>query len=273
MVNAIYPKTLEDAVAAKSDNTALVPYAGGTDWMVNRRPGTPLLFLNYIPALREIRREGGELVIGACCTYTGLLESGEIPAILRQAVIEVASPAIRNLGTLGGNICNASPAGDTLPPLYALDARVRLASASGKRELPIASFIQGVRKTALAGGELLEAVIIPNKEFSRSYYKKVGARNAVAISKASFAGLMSVEKGRVASISMAFGSVAATVVRRPEIEASLCGKTARELAEQKDEIASMYDPFILPIDDQRSTADYRKRVCMALLKDFLLQEG
>lgn len=273
MVNAFYPKTLEEALAAKAEDPSLVPYAGGTDWMVNRREDTPLLFLNYIPALREIRRDENGLAIGACCTYTDLLESGAIPSILGQAAVEVASPAIRNLGTLGGNICNASPAGDTLPPLYVLDARVRLASARGKRELPLASFIQGVRKTALAPDEILESIIIPQAEYTRSYYKKVGARSAVAISKASFAGLMSVQGGRIAAIPMAFGSVAITVVRRPEIESSLTGKTVKELSKLKDELAAEYGPYILPIDDQRSTASYRRQICLSLLKDFLSQEG
>ena len=244
MVNAFYPKTLDEAVAARSENPMLVPYAGGTDWMVNRRDDTPLLFLNYIPALREIRQKKNELIIGACCTYTDLLESNAVPSVLRQSVIEVASPAIRNLGTLGGNICNASPAGDTLPPLYVLDSKVRLASAKGKRELPLASFIQGVRKTALEPGEILESIIIPNGKFDRTYYKKVGARSAVAISKASFAGLMSLQEGRVTAIPMAFGSVAVTVVRRPEIESALIGRTPDELREQLDVIAAKYERFI-----------------------------
>lgn len=272
MVNASYPNTLAEALAAKSENPAFVPYAGGTDWMVNPRDDTHLLFLNYIPSLQEIRAENGELLIGACSTYTQLLESGAIPSILRQSIIEVASPAIRNLGTLGGNICNASPAGDTLPPLYTLDARVRLTSAKGSRELPLASFIQGVRKTALASDEILECIIIPRGQFNCTYYKKVGARSAVAISKVSFAGLMSLQEGRVAAIPMAFGSVAITVVRRPEIEAGLIGKTPEELREQKDAIAAEYEPYILPIDDQRSTAAYRKKVCLSILKDFLSQE-
>ena len=273
MVSACYPKTLDEAVAAKSENPMLVPYAGGTDWMVGPRDDTPLLFLNYIPALREIRQDGSGLVIGACCTYTDLLEADETPSVLRQSVIEVASPAIRNLGTLGGNICNASPAGDTLPPLYVLDAKVRLVSIKGKRELPLSSFIQGVRKTTLAPDEILESIVIPKTEYTLGYYKKVGARSAVAISKASFAGLMTLQKGRVTAIPMAFGSVAITVVRRPEIESALIGKTPEELRKLKDAIAAKYEPFILPIDDQRSTAKYRKQVCLSLLKDFLSQEG
>ena len=271
MVGSYYPKTLEEALAAKAEHPSLVPYAGGTDWMVNRRDDTPLLFLNYIPSLREIRNTQEDIKIGACCTYSQLLESDAIPDILREAIIEVASPAIRNMGTLGGNICNASPAGDTLPVLYILDARVLLASVDGKRELPISSFIQGVRRIDFKPNELLESIIIPKAEFTRTYYKKVGARRAVAISKASFAAAMRVENGVVTAMPVAFGSVAPTVVRRPEIESTLVHKTPDEIRDMKDNIADMYEPYITPIDDQRSTAEYRRRVCLALLRDFLSQ--
>lgn len=272
MVSSFYPKTLEDALAAKSENPNLVPYAGGTDWMVTRRANTPLLFLGYIPSLREINETENETIIGACCTYTQLLESSAVSPFLKQAVIEVASPAIRNLGTLGGNICNASPAGDTLPVLYTLDARIRLTSANGKRELPIDSFILGVRKIHLKSDELLESIIIPKSGLTRTYYKKVGARSAVAIAKASFAAGMRVQDGVVAAIPISFGSVSVTMVRRPEIEVMLIGKTPAEVRSMKDAIVSLYEPYIRPIDDQRSTAEYRKKVCLSLLDDFLSQQ-
>lgn len=271
-MTSFYPKTLEDALVAKSENPNLVPYAGGTDWMVTRRENTPLLFLGYIPSLREINETDDEIVLGSCCSYTQLLESDVVPAFLKQSVIEVASPAIRNLGTLGGNICNASPAGDTLPVLYTLDARVRLASAKGKRELPISSFILGVRKIDLESDELLESIIIPRLTLTHTYYKKVGARSAVAIAKASFAAGMRVQDGVVAAIPISFGSVSVTMVRRPEIESILIGKTPAEIRSMKDAIVSMYEPYIRPIDDQRSTAEYRKKVCLSLLDDFLSQQ-
>jgi CO/xanthine dehydrogenase FAD-binding subunit len=271
MVESCYPKTLEEALAARAANPALVPYAGGTDWMVTRRDGAPLLFLNHIPALREISETDDELVVGACCTYTQLLEYDALPLMLRQSIAEIASPAIRNMGTMGGNICNASPAGDTLPVLYVLDARVRLASLSGRRDMPLSEFIRGVRKIDLMPDELLESVVIPKTPFTHTCYKKVGARSAVAIAKASFAAAVRVEDGVIAALPIAFGSVAVTVVRRPEIEAVLAGKTPGDIRAMKDEIVAMYDPHIRPIDDQRSTAVYRKKVCLALLDDFLSQ--
>ncbi len=273
MVNSFNPKTLEEALRAKSENPALTLYAGGTDWMVNRREDAQLLFLNAVPELMAIVDSPDALILGACCTYTELLESKKLPGILRQAIVEVASPAIRNMGTMGGNICNASPAGDTLPPLYALDARVRLASVRGTREIPLASFIRGVRKIDLAPDEILTSIVLPKQDFTQSYYKKVGARSAVAISKVSFAGLKRIEGGVITAIPMAFGSVAATVVRSPKTESALIGKTPAEASAMKADIAKLYDPLITPIDDQRSTAVYRKEVCLALLKDFLSQEA
>ena len=272
MVNSFAPKTLLEALRAKSENPSFAPYAGGTDWMVTPREDVDLLFLNAIADLREIKETKTHLVIGACCTYTELLESKKLPAVLNRSIVEIASPAIRNMGTMGGNICNASPAGDTLPPLYALDASVRLSSVRGDRDIPLAAFIQGVRQKDLAPDELLTAILLPKQSFTREYYQKVGARSAVAISKVSFAGFKKIENGVVTAIPMAFGSVAATVVRSLKIESSLTGKTPGEISALRDEIVKMYDPLITPIDDQRSTAVYRKRVCFALLKDFLSEE-
>jgi CO/xanthine dehydrogenase FAD-binding subunit len=263
------PKTLAEALKAKSDSPSLIPYAGGTDWMVGRREAAPLLFLNAVDELKKIEDSKDFLSIGACCTYTELLESKKLPGVLHQAIVEIASPAIRNMGTMGGNICNASPAGDTLPPLYALSARVRLASAKKTREIPLASFILGVREKDLAPNEILTAIILPKQDFTQSYYKKVGARSAVAISKVSFAAFKKIENGVVTAIPMAFGSVAATVVRSHQIESALIGKTPARLSAMSGEIAKMYEPLIVPIDDQRSTAVYRKKSCLALLTDFL----
>lgn len=273
MVNTSFPKTLTEALKIKSESASLLPYAGGTDLMVNRREGAQLLFLNAIPELKEIRESADSLVFGACCTYAQLLESKKLPGVLHRAIVEIASPAIRNMGTVGGNICNASPAGDTLPPLYALDASVLLASVRGQREMPLASFIRGVRKIDLAPDEILAAIILPRQNFTSDYYKKVGARSAVAISKASFAGFKRIENGVLAAIPMAFGSVAPTVVRSPEIESVLIGKTPAEAGKMSDAVAQMYAPLITPINDQRSTAEYRKKVCLSLLRDFLLQDA
>jgi xanthine dehydrogenase FAD-binding subunit len=272
MVTSWNPSTIEEALKIKKENPDAVPYAGGSDWMVVRNEKSRLLFLNQIPSLKEIAQDENEVRIGAGCTYADLLQCGEVPGILKTAVSGIAAPAIRNVGTLGGNICNASPAGDTLPVLYVLDAQVALASLNEEnrlvsRVLPVAEFIHGVRRTDLRPEELLAQVIIPKESFTHVYYQKVGARNAQAISKLSFAALARAENGVIADFRAAFGSVGITAVRKKELEALVIGKSCSEL--DREEILRKYSEVIRPIDDQRSTAVYRKKVCLNLLGDFL----
>lgn len=272
MVNSWNPSTLEEALRIKKENPDAVPYAGGSDWMVVRKEQARLLFLNHISSLKEITRNGNGICIGAGCVYADLLECGEVPELLKTAVRGIAAPGIRNVGTMGGNICNASPAGDTLPALYVLNAQVKLASLNEENELvrrvlPIEDFIHGVRRTDLRPEELLEQIVIPNESFTHIYYQKVGARRAQAISKLSFAALAKVENGVVTDFRAAFGSVGITVVRKKEQEALVLGKRCSEL--DCEEILRRYGESINPIDDQRSTAVYRKKVCLNLLGDFL----
>ena len=281
MAVGYYPDTLYEALQLRRDLTDTLPVAGGTDAMVSKKSASNIIFLNQMKELQEVRlqnrTEDGVLTIGAAAVYTELLSNDLVPEILKKAVGRIASPAVRNAGTVGGNICNASPAGDTLPVLYALSAVIVTASLSEQDELqirrmPVEEFILGVRRTALKEKELVTAVEIPVSSYegmTRIYYEKVGARQADAISKLSFAGLMKAEDNVIRDIRTAFGSVYTTVVRRRELEAGLIGKTLRELGELKQEIADSYGEYIRPIDDQRSTAAYRKKVCMNLLKDFL----
>jgi CO/xanthine dehydrogenase FAD-binding subunit len=265
-----YPKTLLEALHLKGEYINVKPYAGGSDLMVLNNEGISYLFLNQLSELKEIKEEEESIFIGAGLTYSELLESSIVPTILKEAISGIAAPAIRNVGTMGGNICNASPAGDTLPVLYALGASVKLLSESNKpRILPIDTFILGIRKTALTDNELLEGIIIPKKNFSNVYYKKVGARNAQAISKISFVGLCNIEEGKVEEIRIAFGSVGVTVVRDKEFEKKWIGKKVSELITNVSLVLKDYDSIIKPIDDQRSTAFYRKKVCMNLLEDFI----
>lgn len=265
-----YPKTLLEALHLKGEHSNVKPYAGGSDLMVLHKEDDRYLFLNQLSELKVIKEEEESIFIGAGLTYSEMLESSIIPAILKEAIRGIAAPAIRNVGTMGGNICNASPAGDTLPVLYALGASVKLLSENkNPRILPIERFILGIRKTALADNELLEGIIIPKKNFSNVYYKKIGARNAQAISKLSFVGLCNIEEGKIEDIRIAFGSVGVTVVRDKELENKCIGKTVSELTTNVSRVLEEYDSIIKPIDDQRSTALYRKKVCMNLLEDFI----
>lgn len=269
MVEGFYPGSLKEAVQLKADHPDTRLYAGGTDFMVRHEPCNKLIFLNKLKELQFIWEKGKELWIGSGCTYDILLENDMIPPVLKEAISGIAAPAIRNAGTLGGNICNASPAGDTLPVLYALGARLKLISKEQERIVPIEEFILGVRKLALKDTEILTSIIIPRQEFSRVSYQKVGARKAQALSKLSFVGLAECKDGKVSELRIAFGSVGTTVIRRKDIEKKYLNRSIYEIQGLIEEIKEEYSAFVKPIDDQRSTAAYRKKVCLNLLGDFL----
>ncbi len=267
MVNTNTPKTLPEALRLLAAEPC-TPYAGGTELMVPEHPTGHFLFLHKLPELRGIEKTQSGLRVGACCSYAELLESPLTPALLKQAIEQIAAPGIRGLGTMGGNVCNASPAGDTLPILYLYNAQTLLAglTPSGEvtyRRLPIAEFIKGVRKTALAKGELLVALEMEEPAFTHSVYEKVGARAAQAIAKLSFAAGARVDNGKFIDFRAAFGAVGPTVIRREDLEAQVVQKGPGPA------LAALYEPVISPIDDQRSTAEYRKAVCLGLLEDFL----
>ena len=265
MVNGILPASLKEALEAHA-NSGITPYAGGTELMVQEKRAGSYLFLHKVPEMRAISTTGGKVRMGAACTYSEILDSADVPELLKKAVSQIAAPGIRSIATIGGNLCNASPAGDTLPVLYLCDATVEVAGldAAGNvqtRTLPIAEFILGVRKTALAAGELLVAIELAVPAFTHVVYEKVGARKAQAISKLSFVGGAVVQNGKLCDFRVAFGAVAPTVVRRPELEQAMVQNPAAFSA-------AAYAPFITPIDDVRSTAEYRKQVCLNLLADF-----
>lgn len=276
MVSALNADTLEEALEIRAFQK-VIPFAGGTDLMVRKKSwaGTlpafdlPVLFIGNLDALKGCRSEDGTLRIGAAEKLADITGNPAVPEILRLAVKEMASPSIRSMGTIGGNIMNASPAGDTLPALCALDATVTVQSTAGSRELPIGQFILGPGKTALNGDELLINVNIQVRDYSRAYYRKVGTRKADALSKVSFAGLADIKDGRVETLRIAVGAVAPTVVRSEEAEGMLEGKTAREIPALLPEILEIYARLIRPIDDQRSSAEYRKKVSLKLIEDFI----
>jgi CO/xanthine dehydrogenase FAD-binding subunit len=265
----LYPKDLKEAVFIKYNNIEARFYAGGTDFMVRHDSCEKLIFLNQLKELKKVYNEDGYLHIGSGCTYEELLGDVNVPFLLKEAIKGIAAPAIRNIGTIGGNICNASPAGDTLPVLYALEAEVVLISITGERTIPIREFITGIRKLALLETELLKEIILPDKEFDITYYKKVGARKSQALSKISFAALANKSGNRVTDLRIAFGSIGITTVRVKALETKYNGLLTEEIKQRLGEILSDYSAYIKPIDDQRSTAAYRKKVCLNLLGDFI----
>jgi len=259
------PSTVTDALRMLDGQGPLTPMAGCTDLYVALNFGTlkDTNFLNLwdLDELRRIERRGMVLSIGALCTYTQIINSRVVRArlpMLVAAAKEVGGPQIQNRGTIGGNIANASPAGDTLPVFAATDAMLLLRSVHGERRVPFGDFYTGYRRSVLAPNELIAAVEIPDVK-GRQWFRKVGTRAAQAISKVVVAG---VDPGRGQAPRIAIGSVAPTVIRLPSTEAALSlGATIAEAQHiLLDEIT--------PIDDVRSTAEYRRRVAANLVASF-----
>ena len=252
------------------------PLLGGTDLMVRfRRPGglpprfeKPVLFIGHLAELSGIVSEKSCVSIGPCCTYTSLMNDERVPAILRKCIWNIAAPAIRNRGTIGGNICNASPAGDTIPVLYALGASVVLSKKGGRRIMLIEEFITGPGKTVREEDELLTGIIVPLLNFSFSFYRKVGTRRYNSLSKVSCAGLLNSKGETVSDFRMAFGAVAPTVIRSRAIEEKIVGKSLAVIRDLVPDICREYAGLLTPIDDQRSTKSYRKAVSLRLLSLF-----
>ncbi|HPG19327.1 MAG TPA: FAD binding domain-containing protein [Flexilinea sp.] len=268
--NGYIPSTLDEALQIRSENK-VIPYAGGTDLMIIAED-VPYLFLNKLAELQQISVDGDMIRIGAGCTYTSLLDSPITPKVLKEAIRLIAAPAIRNLGTVGGNICNASPKADSALIFYVSDSKLRLRSVKGERILPIEDFYVGRGKTVLQPDELLIEILMPKKYLDNYYYQKVGARQALAISRVAFVGLFGMEDGKITCCSTAYGSVSDTILRFRNLEAMLLGKTIAEAKELKGSFLAEYDKAIVPIRG-RVSADYRKRVCMNLLEDYLTQNG
>ena len=258
----LQPRSLDEAVRRLRDEGPLVPLAGCTDLYVGFHFGTVggrrFLDLQGLRQLRGVRRRGDVLVIGALTTYAELIASPLVRRrlpILAEASREVGSPQIQNRGTLGGNVANASPAGDTLPVLAVAEATVVLRRVDGERRVPFGAFYTGYRQTAMRSDELIVAIEVPPVE-GRQWFRKVGTRAAQAISKVVMAAV------RAPRPRIALGSVAPTVVRVPRTEAVLAGGGTFEQAQAE----LMRE--IQPIDDLRSTAAYRRRVSANLLAQF-----
>jgi len=258
------PRSVSDALKMLRDEGPVTPMAGCTDLYVSLNFGTledtRFLDLWRLRALRTIGAARGVLSIGALATYTDIIRSPLVRArvpMLVAAAREVGGVQIQNRGTIGGNVANASPAGDTLPVLAAVDATVVLRSAAGERRMPFGAFYTGYRATVRRPDELIVAIEIPRVD-GRQWFRKVGTRAAQAISKVVMAGVVAPGATRIA-----LGSVAPTVVRASRTEAALAAGASIEAAQQTllDEIA--------PIDDVRSTADYRRRVAENLLARML----
>jgi CO/xanthine dehydrogenase FAD-binding subunit len=283
------PRTLAEAFELMATEPPGRPIAGGTDVMVQLageigEPPERLVDLWRVDGLRGINLEPRALSIGALTTYTQLRRSAlvaEVAPALVEAAATIGAAQIQNRGTLGGNLGNASPAGDTLPVLLALDADVVAGSVRGERSIPIGSFFVAYRRTALAPDELIVRVRIPIVPGREARFRKVGTRRAQAISKVvlavawradgSAAGVGGAGGGPWRGVRVALGSVAPTPIRAAAAEAVLEG--ASPTPETADRAAEALAGEISPIDDVRSTAGYRRIVAARVLHRLIRDAG
>ncbi|HXV65465.1 MAG TPA: xanthine dehydrogenase family protein subunit M [Vicinamibacteria bacterium] len=276
-MKVVRPGTATEAIELTARFDGAVPLAGGTDFMVSwnagEANGLTVIDLSRLSSWRRIREAGRTLRVGSLATHWQLQSHDVVRRrfpLLAQACATIGGRQIQTRGTIGGNIANASPAGDTFPPLLVYDARVRLVSSARRRGMAIRDVFVGVKRTALERGELIESIDLPyHRSPSRALFRKVGTRKASAISKTVAAGLLWLRRdGRIRELRFALGSMAVTARRLETVESFLRGK--KPTRRVVDEAVSLLERDVDPIDDLRSTARYRLEVSRNLLRSFLL---
>jgi CO/xanthine dehydrogenase FAD-binding subunit len=270
------PASLDEALAALA-NSKLTVLAGGTDYFP-ARVGKPIdddiLDISGIASLRGIRDEGNYWRIGATTTWNDIIVA-ELPPLfdgLELAAREIGGVQIQNSGTVAGNLCNASPAADGVPPLLALDARVEIADAGGSASVALADFIVGNRKTLLRPHQLLTAILIPKPAHAaRSHFAKLGARKYLVVSIVIVAATLEVEAGRVRAARVAVGAASAVAQRLPLLEAALIGQTCD--ASLGEQVKAEHLLPLAPIDDVRASGEYRLDAALTLARRVLNHIG
>lgn len=263
------PSTIAEALQIRAGAEWQI-IAGGTDVYpsnVGVPPLADVLDISRITDLRGITQTESAWRIGALTTWTELLDA-QLPAAfdaLKLAASEVGSVQIQNVATIVGNLCNASPAADGVPPLLILDARVELSAVTGSRELPLAEFLRGNRRTAMRPDEIMTAIVIPrDAELTRSHFLKLGSRKYLVISIAMVAAQLRVDNGRIRDPRIAVGACSVVARRLTELERALDGAAVdTDLAAV---ITSARLSELAPIDDIRSSATYRRGAAATLVR-------
>jgi CO/xanthine dehydrogenase FAD-binding subunit len=264
------PKNLDDALRLLASAGGQI-LAGGTDFypaLGEKLPRGRVVDITALGELRGISTEGKWIRIGGLTTWSEVIRA-PLPRCfdaLKAAAREVGSVQIQNRGTVAGNLCNASPAADGVPPLLALDAEVELASAAGKRRIMLSDFLVGNRKTSLRADEILAAVWVPRRmENAASAFLKLGARRYLVISISMVAALVQRdEHGRIAEAHVAIGSCSAKAQRLFDLEKQLVGRPS--VAGIGSAVSAEHLQALSPIDDVRGTADYRRDASLTLVR-------
>ena len=263
------PKSLSDAVAVLASSRAQV-LAGGTDFfpaLGERLPQGPVVDITGVREIRGISFESEYVRIGGLTTWTEVIRT-PLPRCfdgLKAAAREIGSVQIQNRATVAGNLCNASPAADGVPPLLVLNSEVELVSQAGFRRLPLSGFVTGNRKTQRRSDEILAAVVVPRTlENASSTFLKLGARKYLVISISMVAVILAKEADRITQARVAVGSCSAVARRLSTLESDLLGQPA------DPDIADLVRPDHLatlsPIDDVRATADYRRDASLTMVR-------
>ncbi len=275
-MTVLSPRSAAEAVKTYAKLPAAIPVAGGTDmmvgWNMGLLNGRAVLDLSRVAEWKKITVVSDGVDLGSLVTHAQIQAHPTLRKrfpLLVAACATVGAAQIQNRGTIGGNIANASPAGDTFPALAVYEATVRVVGPNGRRAIPISEIFAGVKKTTLKSGELIEAVFLPYAAApARGVFRKVGTRAAQAISKTMFAGLIwTAKNGEVTEARLAFGSLAPTVKRLYAAESFLKGRRLNDTAIHA--AVELLSNDVSPIDDIRSTREYRLVVSRNILSAFL----
>ncbi len=268
--------SLDEALKLVNELEDFKVVAGGTDLVmdlkIKRYLPKNIIDISRVKELDYIVDDGDKIRIGALTRLQEIVDSPiikEKALVLAEAVNQMASWQIRNIATIGGNLCNASPAADTAPPLYVLNAELKLVSVDGERIVPVTKFFHGPRKTELKKNELLAEIIIPVEKDAGASALKLGRRTAFTLSIVAVATLVKVKDNKFADVRVALNSVAPTPVRAPSVEQALMGKEVS--LEVVEEASKLVVNDIKPISDVRASADYRREMSVVLTRDSLLK--
>ncbi|MEI0701100.1 FAD binding domain-containing protein [Brachyspira intermedia] len=275
MAVTLKAKNINEALDFRASNDSVI-FAGGTDLMVEHLRGSnliakfdkPILFINDIDELKGIKEDENNIIIGALTTFDEIIKSDLTPQVLKDSASGIAGPPIRNIATIGGNICNASPSADSLPSLYAMDAILVLKSKNSQREVKIKDFITGVSKTILKNDEILTHIIIPKKDYKYSFYRKIGTRKANALSKLAICALVCKENDKY-RFKISFCTLGITITRDESIEEKYIVSDVKEWKNNIKSIQEAYSSIMNPRNSARSTALYRKKCALNLIEYFL----
>lgn len=281
-------KTLQEALCWLRDFKGDIKVlAGGTDLVVRLKEDMVkehhILDISGIGELKGIYRDEGYIHVLPLTTHAEIVESPEVASsapILRQACLSIGSPQIRNRGTLGGNVGNASPAGDSIAALYALEARVKIVSCRGERDIPVEDLFEGPKKTVLSPDEIISDIYMPEmKDDVRGIFKKLGQRDALAISVVNVAVKLKFGSGskKILKAIIALGAVAPTVVRARKVESALMTVQIGDFLDAPDftgrltNICGTVRDEVMPISDVRASMKYRRDISVNLLYEGMLE--